>query len=57
MCAVALARHGRARVIGTVRSATEEPTARTAGAHDVVLNDQGLVTGVKALAPMALTYR
>src|SRR5215813_4290933 len=33
MCAVALARHGGARVIGTVRSHAEEPTARTAGAH------------------------
>jgi NADPH:quinone reductase-like Zn-dependent oxidoreductase len=38
MCAVALARHAGARVIGTVRSAAEEPTARTAGAHEVVLN-------------------
>jgi NADPH:quinone reductase len=51
MCAVALARHAGARVIGTVRSASEEPAARTAGAHEVVLNDQGLVDRVKALAP------
>ena len=51
MCAVALARHGGARVIGTVRSAAEEPTARTAGAHEVVLNDQGLVERMKAFAP------
>ena len=42
-CAVALARHGGARVIGTVRSLAEEPTARAAGAHEVALNDQGLV--------------
>ena len=51
MCAVALARHAGARVIGTVRSPAEEPTARAAGAHEVVLNDEGLVAGVKALAP------
>jgi NADPH:quinone reductase len=38
-------------VIGTVRSPSEEPAARTAGAHEVVLNDQGLVDRVKALAP------
>jgi NADPH2:quinone reductase len=51
MCAVALARHGGARVIGTVRSAAEEPTARKAGAQEVVLNDQGLVERMKAMAP------
>jgi NADPH2:quinone reductase len=51
MCAVALARHAGARVIGTVRSAAEEPTARTAGAHEVALNNQGLVERMKALAP------
>jgi len=49
--AAALARHAGARVIGTVRSPAEEPAARTAGAHEVVLNTLGLVTGVKALAP------
>jgi threonine dehydrogenase-like Zn-dependent dehydrogenase len=51
MCAAALARRAGARVIGTVRSSAEEPAARTAGAHEVVLNDQALVAGVKALAP------
>jgi NADPH2:quinone reductase len=51
MCAAALARHAGARVIGTVRSHAEEPAARTAGAHEVVLNTEGLVAGVKALAP------
>jgi NADPH:quinone reductase len=51
MCAVALARHAGARVIGTVRSSSEEPSARTVGAHEVVLNDQGLVDRMKALAP------
>src|ERR1700747_3136750 len=43
MCAVALAHHGWARVIGTVRSPAEETAALTAGAHKVVLNDRGLV--------------
>src|SRR5262245_46448226 len=33
LCAVALARHAGARVIGTVRSATDQPTALKAGAH------------------------
>lgn len=51
MCAVQLARRGGARVIGTVRSASEEPAARAAGAHEVVLNDQALTERVKALAP------
>ena len=51
MCAVALARHAGARVIGSVRSSSDEPAARTAGSHEVVRNDHGLVAGVKALAP------
>jgi NADPH:quinone reductase len=55
-CAVALARHGGARVIGTVRSLAEEPAARAAGAHDVVLNDQGLVERVKAVAPEGVDH-
>jgi NADPH2:quinone reductase len=56
MCAVALARHAGARVIGTVRSSAEEPVARTAGAHEVVLNDQGLVERMKALAPDSVDH-
>ena len=51
MCAAALARHAGARVIGTVRSSAEEPAARMAGAHEVVLNDHSLVERMKALAP------
>ena len=50
MCAVALARHAGARVIGTVRSPSEEPAARAAGAQEVALNDQGLVGRIKVLA-------
>jgi NADPH:quinone reductase len=56
VCAAALARHAGARVIGTVRSSAEESPARTAGAHEVVLNDQGLVAGVKALAPDGIDH-
>ena len=51
MCAVQMARRAGARVIGTVRSLGEEPTARTAGAHEVILNDGSLPERVKALAP------
>jgi NADPH2:quinone reductase len=56
MCAAALARHAGARVIGTVRSSAEEPAARTAGAEEVVLNDQGLVERMKALAPEGIDH-
>ena len=56
MCAAALARHAGARVIGTVRSSSEEPAARTAGAHEVVLNNQGLIERVKALAPEGVDH-
>jgi len=51
ICAAALARHAGARVIGTVRSSAEEPIARNAGAHEVVVNDRELVAAMKALAP------
>jgi len=56
MCATALARHAGARVIGTVRSSAEEPAARTAGAQEVVLNDQGLMERMKALAPDGIDH-
>lgn len=56
MCAVQLARHAGARVIGTVRSSAEEPLAPTAGAHEVILNDQTLVERVKALAPEGVDH-
>jgi NADPH2:quinone reductase len=51
MCAAQLARRAGARVIGTVRSSAEEPAARAAGAHEVVLNDQRLAERVKVFAP------
>ena len=56
MCAVRLARHARARVIGTVRSPGEEPAARAAGAHEVVLNGPTIVESMKALAPEGVDH-
>ena len=50
LCAVQLARFAGARVIGSVRTAAEQDTARLAGAHEVVRNDDGLVAAVKGLA-------
>ena len=51
LCAVALARHAGARVIGTVRSESDESTARNAGAQEVIVSSGDLVSRVKALAP------
>ena len=56
ICAVALARHAGARVIGTVRSTSDEVTARSAGAQDVALSDQHLVARVKGLAPEGVDH-
>ena len=56
LCAVALARHAGARVIGTVRSAADQHTAAKAGAHEVVLSDQRFITRVRALAPSGLDH-
>jgi NADPH2:quinone reductase len=50
ICAVALARHAGARVIGSVRSDADLPTARNAGARDVIVSGSELVSRVKALA-------
>jgi NADPH2:quinone reductase len=52
LCAVQLARRGGAHVIGTVRSSADEETARNAGAHEVLRNDnaQEFRARVKELA-------
>ena len=50
ICAVQLARFAGARVVGTIRSASEEATAKKAGAHEVVANDEKLIASVRALA-------
>ena len=56
LCAVQLARFAGAHVIGTVRSAVDEPTARNAGAHEVLVNDADLVDRVKAIAPDGIDH-
>jgi NADPH2:quinone reductase len=58
LCAVQLARQSGARVIGTIRSAAEEETARNAGAHEVVRNDkvQEFIARVKVLAPGGIDH-
>jgi len=56
LCAVQLARFAGAKVIGTVRSKSDEEIARKAGAHEVIPNDQGLGARVKALAPDGIDH-
>lgn len=56
LCAVALARHAGARVIGTVRSSSDEATAMNAGAHDVFLSDNQVIARVRALAPEGIDH-
>jgi NADPH:quinone reductase len=56
LCAVQLARFAGARVIGTVRSSSDEAAARKAGAHEVVLSDRELSARVKALAPQGIDH-
>ena len=56
LCAVRLARQAGAHVIGTVRSSTDEATAKEAGAHEVALSDPELVARVKSLAPGGIDH-
>jgi NADPH2:quinone reductase len=56
LCAVQLARHAGAHVIGTIRTPAEEQTARQAGAHEVLLNDAELTAHVKAVAPEGIDH-
>ena len=51
-----LARRGGAHVIGTVRSSSEEETARNAGAHDVLRNDGDLRARITELAPNGIDH-
>jgi NADPH:quinone reductase len=51
VCVVQLARFAGARVIGTVRSPSDEAAAKNAGAHDVFVSDKELTSRVKALVP------
>jgi NADPH2:quinone reductase len=56
LCAVQLARFAGAHVIGSIRSAVEEETARNAGAHQVILNDDKFAESVKAIAPEGVDH-
>jgi NADPH:quinone reductase len=56
LCAVQLARFAGARVIGTVKSPSDEVGAKSAGAHDVVLSDNDLVARVRAVAPEGIDH-
>ena len=56
LCAVQLARYAGARVIGTIRSSSEEATARKAGAQEVLRNDQEMRDRVRALAPEGVDH-
>ncbi len=55
-CAVQLARFAGARVIGTVRASSDEATAKSAGAHEVLVGDKELTSRVKALAPDGIDH-
>ena len=56
LCAVAIARHAGAHVLGTVRSASDQSIAVKAGALDVVLSDKELIASVRALAPEGIDH-
>ena len=56
LCAVQLARRAGAHVIGTVRSPSEEATARKAGAHEAVRSDEKLTANVRAVAPKGVDH-
>src|SRR6516165_1541826 len=51
LCAVQLARRAGARVIGTIRSSSDETVARRAGAHEVILAGEDLRARMKSIAP------
>jgi NADPH2:quinone reductase len=54
--AVQLARRAGARVIGTVRSPSDEAVARSAGAHEVLVSNKELTSRVRALAPKGIDH-
>jgi NADPH2:quinone reductase len=56
LCAVQLARFAGAHVIGTIRSSPDEPTARSAGAHEVFLNDAELPARIRSIAPDGIDH-
>jgi NADPH2:quinone reductase len=56
LCAAHLARFAGARVIGTVRSSSDEATAKNGGAHEVLVSDEELASRVRALAPDGIDH-
>jgi NADPH:quinone reductase len=57
LCAVQFAHYAGARVIGSVRSSSEEEVARLAGADDVLYNNaQDFLARAKALAPDGIDH-
>jgi NADPH:quinone reductase len=56
VCAVQLASCAGARVIGTVRSPSDEATAKKAGAHEVLVSNKELTLPVRALAPDGIDH-
>jgi NADPH:quinone reductase len=56
ICAVQLAGRAGARVIGTVRSSSDEATAKSAGAHEVLVSNKELTSRVRALAPDGIDH-
>jgi NADPH:quinone reductase len=58
LCAVQLAHFAGARVIGSVRSSSEEEVARQAGADEVLYNNnaQDFIARLKALAPDGIDH-
>ncbi len=56
LCAVQLARLAGARVIGTVRSSSDEAISKKAGANEVILGDNELIPHVRALAPQGIDH-
>ena len=56
ICAVQLASRAGARVIGTVRAPADEATAKSAGAHEVLLSGKELTSRVRALAPDGIDH-
>ena len=56
LCAVQLAHFAGARVIGTVKSSSDEAIAKSAGAHHVVLSDNDLIARVRGVAPEGIDH-
>jgi NADPH2:quinone reductase len=56
LCAAQLARFAQARVIGTVRSSSDQATAKKAGAHEVLVSDKELPSRVRALVPDGIDH-